>query len=71
METQLIAHDKAVYDIAFAAVGNTDHLFASVGGDGSARLFDQRNLDHSTIVYETQATGGDTSSALRACLPIL
>mmetsp|Transcript_32204 Transcript_32204/g.68518 ORF Transcript_32204/g.68518 Transcript_32204/m.68518 type:complete len:348 (+) Transcript_32204:143-1186(+) len=50
IETQLIAHDKAVYDIAFAQV---DTLFASVGADGSVRLFDQRNLDHSTIIYET------------------
>jgi len=49
VETQLIAHDKAVYDIAFA---QSDHLFASVGADGSLRFFDQRNLDHSTIIYE-------------------
>lgn len=50
VETQLIAHDKAVYDIAFSQV---DCLFASVGADGSVRLFDQRNLDHSTIIYES------------------
>eukprot|EP00442_Polarella_glacialis_P020264 CAMPEP_0115142006 /NCGR_PEP_ID=MMETSP0227-20121206/59892_1 /TAXON_ID=89957 /ORGANISM="Polarella glacialis, Strain CCMP 1383" /LENGTH=243 /DNA_ID=CAMNT_0002550509 /DNA_START=1 /DNA_END=732 /DNA_ORIENTATION=+ len=50
IETQLIAHDKAVYDIAFSQV---DSLFASVGADGSVRLFDQRNLDHSTIIYES------------------
>jgi WD repeat-containing protein 68 len=50
IETQLIAHDKAVYDIAFAQLEN---LFTSVGADGSVRLFDQRNLDHSTIIYET------------------
>jgi WD repeat-containing protein 68 len=49
IETQLIAHDKAVYDVAFSQV---DSLFASVGADGSVRLFDQRNLDHSTIIYE-------------------
>lgn len=49
IETQLIAHDKAVYDIAFS---QSDSLFASVGADGSVRLFDQRNLDHSTIIYE-------------------
>jgi len=49
IETQLIAHDKAVYDFAFAS---TDSLFASVGADGSVRVFDQRNLDHSTIIYE-------------------
>ena len=50
IETQLIAHDKAVYDIAFSHV---DSLFASVGADGSVRIFDLRNLDHSTIVYES------------------
>mmetsp|Transcript_97593 Transcript_97593/g.276079 ORF Transcript_97593/g.276079 Transcript_97593/m.276079 type:complete len:349 (-) Transcript_97593:110-1156(-) len=49
IETQLIAHDKAVYDIAFSQV---DSLFASVGADGSVRLFDQRNLESSTIIYE-------------------
>jgi WD repeat-containing protein 68 len=49
IETQLIAHDKAVHDIVFA---RNACLFASVGADGSMRLFDQRNLDHSTIIYE-------------------
>lgn len=51
-KTQLIAHDKEVYDFAFAARG-TD-IFASVGADGSLRLFDLRSLDHSTIIYESQ-----------------
>jgi len=50
IETQLIAHDKAVHDIVFS---QKDCLFASVGADGSVRLFDQRNLDHSTIIYES------------------
>jgi len=49
--TQLIAHDKEVYDIAFATKG-TD-VFASVGADGSCRTFDQRQLSRSDIVYET------------------
>jgi len=49
-KTQLIAHDKEVYDIAFAK--GTD-VFASVGADGSVRMFDLRNLEHSTIIYET------------------
>lgn len=49
IETQLIAHDKAVHDIVFS---QKDCMFASVGADGSVRLFDQRNLDHSTIIYE-------------------
>jgi len=48
--TQLIAHDKEVYDIAFAR--GTD-VFASVGADGSVRMFDLRSLEHSTIIYET------------------
>jgi WD repeat-containing protein 68 len=48
--TQLIAHDRDVYDIAFAR--GTD-VFASVGADGSVRMFDLRSLEHSTIIYET------------------
>jgi DDB1- and CUL4-associated factor 7 len=49
--TQLIAHDKEVYDIAFARGSD---VFASVGADGSVRMFDLRSLEHSTIIYETQ-----------------
>lgn len=51
-KTQLIAHDKEVYDIAFAR--GTEHIFASVGADGSVRMFDLRSLEHSTIIYESQ-----------------
>jgi DDB1- and CUL4-associated factor 7 len=50
-KTQLIAHDKEVFDFAFAMRG-TD-VFASVGADGSVRLFDLRSLEHSTIIYES------------------
>mmetsp|Transcript_18475 Transcript_18475/g.30797 ORF Transcript_18475/g.30797 Transcript_18475/m.30797 type:complete len:332 (+) Transcript_18475:206-1201(+) len=49
-KTQLIAHDKEVYDMTFAAGA---HNFATVGADGSVRLFDLRTLEHSTILYET------------------
>eukprot|EP00754_Rhynchopus_humris_P018736 Rhum_TRINITY_DN14613_c36_g1::Rhum_TRINITY_DN14613_c36_g1_i1::g.109208::m.109208/K11805/WDR68, HAN11; WD repeat-containing protein 68 len=56
--TQLIAHEKEVYDIAF---GDGSNMFASVGGDGSVRLFDLRSLEHSTIVFET----ADCSPLLR------
>eukprot|EP01080_Neovahlkampfia_damariscottae_P006391 gene6391-10398_t len=49
--TQLIAHDKEVFDIAFT---KGKDIFASVGADGSLRMFDLRNLEHSTIVYESQ-----------------
>lgn len=48
--TQLIAHDSEVYDAAFIA--NSTNIFASVGADGSVRVFDLRSLEHSTIIYE-------------------
>jgi WD repeat-containing protein 68 len=48
--TQLIAHDKEVYDIAFACGKD---IFGTVGADGSLRMFDLRSLEHSTILYET------------------
>lgn len=31
----------------------TKDIFASVGADGSVRMFDLRSLEHSTIIYET------------------
>ncbi|XP_021602176.1 protein TRANSPARENT TESTA GLABRA 1-like [Manihot esculenta] len=49
LETQLIAHDKEVYDIAWGEV----RVFASVSADGSVRIFDLRNKEHSTISYES------------------
>ncbi|KAG5445158.1 hypothetical protein CRM22_006621 [Opisthorchis felineus] len=52
VESQLIAHDKEVYDIAFSRMGTGREMFASVGADGSVRMFDIRNLKHSTIIYE-------------------
>ncbi|GMR57151.1 hypothetical protein PMAYCL1PPCAC_27346, partial [Pristionchus mayeri] len=51
VKTQLIAHDKPVHDIAFSKLSQKDH-FATVGADGSARMFDLRHLEHSTIIYE-------------------
>jgi len=51
IKTQLIAHDKEVFDIAFS---QDEHIFISTGADGSIRLFDLRALDHSTIIYETK-----------------
>lgn len=52
-KTQLIAHDKEVYDVAFAP--NDTHIFSTAGADGSVRLFDLRSLEHSTILYESKA----------------
>eukprot|EP00002_Diphylleia_rotans_P035587 TRINITY_DN7780_c0_g3_i1.p1 TRINITY_DN7780_c0_g3~~TRINITY_DN7780_c0_g3_i1.p1 ORF type:complete len:333 (-),score=53.06 TRINITY_DN7780_c0_g3_i1:330-1328(-) len=49
--TQLIAHDKEVYDVAFHS--KSENEFATVGADGSLRLFDLRSLEHSTIMYES------------------
>uniref|UniRef100_A0A8C5R1M3 DDB1- and CUL4-associated factor 7 n=1 Tax=Leptobrachium leishanense TaxID=445787 RepID=A0A8C5R1M3_9ANUR len=52
VKTQLIAHDKEVYDIAFSRAGGGRDMFASVGADGSVQMFDLRHLEHSTIIYE-------------------
>ena len=56
VQTKLIAHDKEVYDIAFSSGKNGKETFASVGNDGSVRLFDLRSLEHSTIIYESDYT---------------
>lgn len=53
IKTQLIAHDKEVFDIQF---GNDENTFISGGADGSVRLFDLRSLNHSTIIYETKGS---------------
>lgn len=45
----MIAHDKEVYDIAWGGAG----VFASVSADGSVRVFDLRDKEHSTIIYES------------------
>ena len=52
VKTQLIAHDKEVYDLAFSRAGGGRDIFSSVGADGSVRMFDLRHLEHSTIIYE-------------------
>lgn len=49
--TQLIAHDRAVYDLSW--LPQSAEIFVSVGADGSLRAFDLRQLEHSTILYET------------------
>lgn len=50
--THLIAHDKDVFDIAFA---KSTHTFASCGADGSVRMFDLRDIEHCTILYESRS----------------
>ncbi|WVQ73764.1 hypothetical protein IAR50_003344 [Cryptococcus sp. DSM 104548] len=49
--TQLIAHDRAVYDLSW--LPDSSDIFVSVGADGSLRAFDLRQLEHSTILYES------------------
>lgn len=49
--TELLTHQQ-VYDIAFSRAGGGRDMFASVGADGSVRMFDLRHLEHSTIIYE-------------------
>ncbi|TGO54233.1 hypothetical protein BCON_0110g00120 [Botryotinia convoluta] len=59
-KTQLIAHDKEVFDVRFCA--NSVDVFVSCGADGSVRMFDLRSLEHSTIIYEpTTKDDKDTS----------
>lgn len=50
VKTQLIAHDSEVFDVKY--IHDTTNIFASVGNDGSMRMFDLRSLEHSTIIYE-------------------
>ncbi|KAJ2161641.1 hypothetical protein GGF46_001323 [Coemansia sp. RSA 552] len=59
-KTQLIAHDREVFDVAFVA-GSQD-VFASAGADGSVRMFDLRSLEHSTILYEAPAAVAASSN---------
>ena len=58
LSIQIQAHDKDIYDVAFAEGKN---IFASASADGSVRVFDLRVLENCTIVYESP----DNSSMLR------
>ncbi|KAK4047636.1 hypothetical protein OIV83_005294 [Microbotryomycetes sp. JL201] len=59
--TQLIAHDREVYDVAWSPASKD--IFASVGADGSVRMFDLRSLEHSTILYEATAPAPASNGA--------
>lgn len=48
----IVSPAAQVYDIAFSRAGGGRDMFASVGADGSVRMFDLRHLEHSTIIYE-------------------
>ncbi|BGP33653.1 hypothetical protein JCM10296v2_005457 [Rhodotorula toruloides] len=58
--TQLIAHDREVYDVEWSP--QSPEIFASVGADGSVRMFDLRSLEHSTILYEAAPAISTSSS---------
>ncbi|ODV80960.1 WD40 repeat-like protein [Suhomyces tanzawaensis NRRL Y-17324] len=60
--TQLIAHDSEVFDVKF--IHNSSNIFASVGNDGSMRVFDLRSLEHSTIIYEPSLPLATTPSSI-------
>lgn len=62
--TQLIAHDKEVYDVAWSPL--SADIFASVGADGSVRMFDLRSLEHSTILYEATSPRGAQAAGANA-----
>jgi WD repeat-containing protein 68 len=64
-KTQLIAHDKEVFDVRFCA-GSVD-VFVSCGADGSVRMFDLRSLEHSTIIYEPSDKGNDKDKGSSIC----
>ncbi|KAI8140384.1 WD40-repeat-containing domain protein [Fennellomyces sp. T-0311] len=65
-KTQLIAHDRDVYDVAF--MHGTSDIFASVGADGSVRLFDLRSLEHSTILYEAPPAPASPSGSFASAI---
>ncbi|KAL8703210.1 MAG: hypothetical protein Q9201_003596 [Fulgogasparrea decipioides] len=60
-KTQLIAHDKEVFDVRFCA--NSVDVFVSCGADGSVRMFDLRSLEHSTIIYEPNEKNDKSSNS--------
>ncbi|GAB1734988.1 hypothetical protein NU219Hw_g62t1 [Hortaea werneckii] len=66
-KTQLIAHDKEVFDVRFCA-GSVD-VFVSCGADGSVRMFDLRSLEHSTIIYEPAEKSAEKSQSPSASSP--
>lgn len=61
VKTQLIAHDSEVFDVKF--LHKSTNVFASVGNDGSMRVFDLRSLEHSTIIYEPSPSASSSATA--------
>ncbi|CAD5226181.1 unnamed protein product [Bursaphelenchus okinawaensis] len=55
--TQMIAHDKPVHGIEWCKLNGGQHNFGTCSADGSARLFDLRDLSTSQIIYEDPEQG--------------
>ena len=51
VQYQLIAHDKEVFDVAYAL--ESSDIFTTCGNDGSVRLLDLRALKQSSIIYDS------------------
>jgi WD40 repeat protein len=52
IQSKILAHGSSVFALQFKP--EQQSIFATVGADGSLRLFDLRNLRHSAIVFETE-----------------
>lgn len=50
-----------MYDVAWSP--SSREVFASVGADGSVRMFDLRSLEHSTILYEATPAPASSSAS--------
>ena len=50
-----------VFDVKF--LHKSTNVFASVGNDGSMRVFDLRSLEHSTIIYEPSPSASSSATA--------
>lgn len=60
-KTQLIAHDKEVFDIAFACGKD---IFGTVGADGSLRMFDLRYLHNIFSLYYLSPHSDESSDVI-------
>ncbi|KAK9900624.1 WD40 repeat-like protein [Cystobasidium minutum MCA 4210] len=62
--TQLIAHDKEVFDVVWSPASSK--VFASAGADGSVRSFDLRALETSTILYDHESASASSGDSKRS-----
>ncbi|KAG0680213.1 hypothetical protein C6P40_004765 [Pichia californica] len=60
-KTQLIAHDSEVFDVKY--IYGDINVFTSCSSDGSVRLFDLRNLEQSTIIYEKSDNNNNSNTS--------